>query len=193
MTIRTGRHPFADAGSTACAGRFPRRARASALPTQDPLRQGDHPRRRPRQGLRRPRDRRGVRGRREGPPARALAQQSAVVGGEPAPVRVLAGAVDAEGRERLRYLRPAAPRHGRGRVAVRGPLAALLAVGLIAASGCGNGDDENAADTSPTTTTAKPPAASTLPSGTQTETQQQTTPSQTSPYSTTPQAPGEGN
>jgi hypothetical protein len=71
---------------------------------------------------------------------------------------------------------------------VRGPLAAVLAAGLIA--GCGNGDDENASSTAPTATTAVPPAASTLPSHT---TPAQPSPTTTTPYSTAPQAPGEGD
>jgi hypothetical protein len=72
---------------------------------------------------------------------------------------------------------------------MRGPLAAVLAAGLIALTGCGNGDDENASETTPTATTdttARPPAASTLPSGSQPQTQ-------TAPYATTPETPGEGN
>jgi hypothetical protein len=74
---------------------------------------------------------------------------------------------------------------------MRGPLAAALAIGLIALAGCGNGGKDNAAET---TTTAIPPKASTLPGKTQTQTQTQTTPTTpTSPYSTVPQAPGEGN
>jgi hypothetical protein len=75
---------------------------------------------------------------------------------------------------------------------VRGPLAAVLAAGLIALAGCGNGDDKGAADTTPTVTTnttSVPPAASTLPSRTAPT---QTAPP-TTPYQTAPQAPGEGN
>src|SRR4051812_12277216 len=192
MTIRTAAHPRVAAGSTTPAGTFPRRARPPALPPQDALGQGDHPRRRPRQGLCRPGHRRGIRSRGQGPATGALAQQPALVGSEPAPVRMLARAADAEGRERLRPLRPAAAGDGLGRVAMRGPLAAVLAAVLVALTGCGNGDDENASQTAPTATidaTARPPAASTLPSG-GSETRTQT---QTSPYSTAPQAPGEGN
>ncbi len=77
---------------------------------------------------------------------------------------------------------------------MRGPLAAVLAAALIAVSGCGNGGDDSA-QTTPTATTdgtARPPAASTLPTAT-TQTQTQSQPSPLSPYSTTPQAPGEGS
>src|SRR4051795_3116819 len=170
---------------------FRRRARPPAIPTPHPLRQGDHPRSGPREGLRGPRVWRGVRDRGQGPAAGALAQQPYVVGEEPAPLRMLARAADAEGRERLRPLRPAAARDGLRRVAVRGPLAAVAAAAAIAVVGCGN-DGDKASDT---TTTAQPTATSAAPAPpapTPTATTP-TTPTSTSPYSTTPQAPGEGN
>src|SRR3954468_21311048 len=128
---------------------FRRRGRAAAIPTPEslpkgdhPRGEGDHPRGGPRKGLRGPRERRGVRGRREGPPAGALGEQPALVRAEPAALRVLPRAADAEGRERLRPLRPAAARHGLTRVGVRGPLAALTAAAAIAVAGCGNGNEK---------------------------------------------------
>src|SRR4051794_13391843 len=166
---------------------FRRRGRAPAIPTPHPLRQGDHPRGGPRKGLRGPRERRGVRGRRQGPPAGALGEQPALVRAEPAALRVLPRAADAEGRERLRPLRPPAARHGLARVGVRGRLAVLTAAAAIAVAGCGNGN-EKASDT---TTTAQP---STAPAPATTPTQKTpTTPTSTTPYSTAPQAPGEGD
>src|SRR4051812_15460971 len=122
--------------------------------------------------LRRPRVRRGVRGGGQGAPAGALAEQAAVGGREPAAVRLLAGAADPEGRERLRHLRPAPP--GRRAVAAR----AALGLCVLALVGAGCGDDPAV---SPDTSTATTPAASTA-----------TVP--TTPAATEPQeSPGEGD
>src|SRR3954451_8384919 len=130
--------------------------------------------------LRRSRDRRGVRGGGQGPDARPVGEQAAVGGGEPAAVRMLARAVDAEGRERLRHVRPAAP----GRRAVAARLAAvLLLAAALAGAGCGDDSTVSGTDTStstvPTATTPAPASTSTTPSG--------------SDPSSVPQAPGEGD
>src|SRR4051794_5132203 len=126
---------------------FRARERAPALPPEDPIGPRDHPRGRPGEGLRGPRDRRGVPGRGQGAAAGAVAGQPALVGREPAPVRMLARAADAEGRERLRPLRPAAARDRRRRIA-RGALVAALVACAAMATGCG-GDDPTVGATHP--------------------------------------------
>src|SRR3954468_23998429 len=106
--------------------------------------------------LRRSRVGRGVRGGGQGAAAGALAEQAAVGRREPAPVRLLAGAADPQGRERLRHVRPAPP--GRRAVAARAALG--LCVLALVAAGCGD-DPAVSPDTSTATTPAAPAAGGT--------------------------------
>src|SRR5215207_6065586 len=122
----------------------------------------DHSRSRAGQALRGPRERGGAPGGRRRAPAGAVAEQPALLGGEPEAVRVLPRTARPERPERLPALRPAAA--GRGALTSR-PLAllvaALLAAGLL--SGCG-GDDESAVETTPTVpdlNVPEPPAPTT--------------------------------
>src|SRR4051794_37694632 len=157
ISIRMGPYPGAMPDRQAPLVHFRARERAAAVPTPDPVRQGDHPPGRPRDGLRGPRERRGVPGRRQGAPAGAVAEQPPVVGREPPPLRVLARAADAEGRERLHRLRPPPPRHRRDRVTMRATAAAALAVAALILAGCGNDDDKaSETTTAPASTTPKP-------------------------------------
>src|SRR3954469_18763157 len=181
MRMRMAAHPCGPAPLLD----FRPRERASAVSPSHAVRPRADPGRGSRQGLRGPRDRRGVRGRRQGAAARTVAQQPAVGGREPAPVRVLARAADAEGRERLRSLRPAAARDGLPRVAVRRGAATGLIVLALALTGCGGGDDPTGDSTTPTPTPAPPPRTATAATTPATPTPG------SSPYSTTPQSPGE--
>src|SRR3982750_344667 len=97
----------AGSDATLAADRVPRRDSAPAIPPEGAFGPRGHPAGRARQGLRGPRDRRGVRGRRQGPAAGSVAECPALLGGEPAPLRLLAGAARAEGPQRLPALRPA--------------------------------------------------------------------------------------
>src|SRR5829696_1101519 len=87
-----------------------RRARATALPPALAVRARDYPRGRARAQLRRPRDRRGVRGRGPRAAARALAEPAPLLGRQPAAVWLLARAARSEGPQRLPALRAAPPR-----------------------------------------------------------------------------------
>src|SRR4051812_17108536 len=157
---------------------FRARERGSAIPPSDAVGPRDHPPGRAGEGLRGPRVRRGIRDRGQGAAAGAVGEQSSLGGREPAPVRLLARAADAQGRERLHHLWPAAAGDGLRGVAVRGRLAAALAVAALAVAGCG-GDNSTIDSTTPTAPAATSPTTATTP----------TTPSSTStsPYSTAPQ------
>src|SRR6185312_7855998 len=90
---------------------------------------------------------RGVRGGGQAAAARAIPEQSAVVCGEPAAVRLLARAAGPEGPERLPALRPSSARRRAlvPAVAMRpfALLTSLLVLGF-AVAGCGGGSDQSA-------------------------------------------------
>src|SRR5665809_39997 len=121
---------------------FRGRERSPEIPPARPIGSRGHSRGRAGPRLRRPGERRGVRDRRQGPAAGALAEPVALVGREPPAVRLLARAAPPEGPERLPALRT--PHAGGGGIRrMRRPLAIGLCLVALGVAGCG-GDDEPA-------------------------------------------------